>query len=233
MEASKASENSSSVSSPWNLCRPPEAAAHIPGLSLKRGRESGVSSFSLRDKYCQGSNHEATITCSLGGHRLGHKACYWHLLIQTLSTNECPEQTLAGSPTCEWYMSIPPLLLRQLLPLSLTHPGLPLLTLHSSSGRPRSCFRDQDPREKMGENPSHSFFLLSQLWAPWSISGIKPPVSHLAKSPFFSWEEVPAISQVWVPYVMCKSQTKPDPTQVSSMPYHWGAAPFVSLRRGR
>lgn len=40
MEASRASENSSNLFSPWNLYRSPEAAAHILGLGLKRERES-------------------------------------------------------------------------------------------------------------------------------------------------------------------------------------------------
>lgn len=111
-------------------------------------------------------------------------------------------------------MSTLPLLPGQVLPLSLTDAGInhppdftQFLRMH-----PRSSFRHQDPREKRWENPSHSSLLLSQLQSPWRMFSIKPPDSHFPlQEPFFLPLRVFS-SQLWVPFMKCKSKTKPNQT---------------------
>lgn len=61
MDASKASAISSSLFSPWNLYRAPEATAHIPALDIKTGRPSDASFLSLGGKYCRSSD-QGTIS---------------------------------------------------------------------------------------------------------------------------------------------------------------------------
>lgn len=61
MDASEASAISSSLFSPWNLYRAPEATAHIPALGVKTGRPSDPSYLSLGGKYCRSSD-QGTIS---------------------------------------------------------------------------------------------------------------------------------------------------------------------------
>lgn len=172
MENLEDSKNSSTLFSPWNLYKPPEAAAHIPALGLKREDSQKPPSQSRREiLWRRGTRGSHQI--QPGGHGWFHTACHWLLLIQTLTKNECPGQAYADCPPYAWHMFTLSFPSGQLFPQSLTHPCITLLTWHTCSGHIQSRASGVKAEGRRGKK-----ILVTLLFTfPCPLVWIMPPTS--------------------------------------------------------
>lgn len=176
MDASEASAISSSLFSPWNLYRAPEATTHIPALGVKTGRPSDHSYLSLGGKYCRSSDQETISRFSL---KVLDDVTL--LVIEFCTPRHWLKMSIQDKHTCDWHVH--PLTLAKLFASTLSDLRLhcPPNWTHFLRTHPESRHQGIKTEGKRGEKILAALLFTS----PSSGLTLAPP-----KSPSFSYKNI-------------------------------------------